>query len=621
MNITNTISLDFGRETLPIRVFAKQGDVNSRIVEIMPLNLGLPMTIPAGTTARLQATKPDSTQVVNDCTISDGKIYAELTAQVQSVAGIVVAEIGLYNGDTLLSSQIFYVNVKESAYNEDIVLSSNEFKSLVEAFNAVDNINAWVEQTATGATIYVTDKYGVTHTAHVDTSTVIDSWDDIKYAVRNGLGPILFPVGTEFTVDKEVQLAISVGAENTGVTSATIDEATFLHKMGEAHDGHYETVFDGDEWRDEHNNVIILSDYGITPTGTPAVDDKIIVAETASHITFVVRDHDNDGIGPADPHYTHSMVLEAKNVYSNSAGTQVGLQFDAPEALYYCSEALSAGTYNFTWTYAGGSIVADTYQFTLNEAVPAGGQIVIGTNSNSTALTSCKVSTYATPGATAAIESNIAITSGNGGTSLGTTNPTDSSDEDLNCCQRIMWGSNNYAQSGMRQWLNSDKTKGTFWAATNKFDRPTSWAASADNNYAGFMHGLGDDFLGAVLTAKAPCRTNNTGVMETDSLDGTEFNPNETYDVEDKFFLLSRPEIYGTWDSSSLKDGELMDYYDGTTNAEKIKRDVGGTARYAWLRSPYPGYAIGVRNVHTDGSLYVSNALNAIGAAPACLIG
>ena len=184
-----------------------------------------------------------------------------------------------------------------------------------------------------------------------------------------------------------------------------------------------------------------------------------------------------------------------------------------------------------------------------------------------------------------------------------------------------MWGSNNYAQSGMRQWLNSDKTKGTFWAATNKFDRPTSWAASADNNYAGFMHGLGDDFLDAVLTAKAPCRTNNTGVMEVDSLDGTEFNPNETYDVEDKFFLLSRPEIYGTWDSSSLKDGELMDYYDGTTNAEKIKRDVGGTARSAWLRSPGPGYASGVRIVYAAGSLNGDYASSALGAAPACLIG
>ena len=196
-----------------------------------------------------------------------------------------------------------------------------------------------------------------------------------------------------------------------------------------------------------------------------------------------------------------------------------------------------------------------------------------------------------------------------------------SSDDNLNCCQRIMWGSNNYAQSGMRQWLNSDKKTGTFWAATNKFDRPTSWAASADNNYAGFMHGLGDDFLGAVLTAKVPCRTNNTGVMEVDSLDGTEYAPNETYNVEDKFFILSRPEIYGSYDSSSLKDGELLDYYDGLSQSDLIKRDKGGTARYCWLRSPYPIHARNVRVVYTDGSLSNLIAYYAYGAAPACLIG
>ena len=621
MNITASITLDFGRDTFPVRVFAKQGDQESRFVEVIPLKLGQPLSIPAGTVARLGATKPDNTQILNDCTITDGKIYAELTEQMLSVSGTVIAEIGLYQGVTLLSSQTFLVNVRETAYDEDVIMSSDEFKSLVDAFHAVDNLNAWVEQTPTGATIYVTDKYGVTHSAHVDTLMSVQGWDDIKYAVRSGLGPILFPVGTEFTVDKEVQIAISVGAENTGVTAATIVEETFLHMIGEAHDGHYETIFDGDEWRDEHNNVIQLSDYGISITGTPAADDKIIVAETASHIIFVVRDHDNAGIGPADDHYEHSMVIEAKYVYSNNSGTQVGLQFDAPEALFYCENALAAGTYNFTWIYAGGSIVADTYQFTLTQAVPAGGQIVIGTNSNSTALTSCKIATYATPGATAAIESNIAITSGNGGTSLGTTNPTSSSDDNLNCCQRIMWGSNNYAQSGMRQWLNSDKKTGTFWTATNKFDRPTSWAASADNNYAGFMHGLGDDFLGAVLTAKVPCRTNNTGVMEVDSLDGTEYVPNETYNVEDKFFLLSRPEIYGTWDSSSLKDGELLDYYDGLSQSDLIKRDKGGTARYCWLRSPTPTGAHNVRLVDTDGSLNRNGAYGAYGAAPACLIG
>ena len=135
------------------------------------------------------------------------------------------------------------------------------------------------------------------------------------------------------------------------------------------------------------------------------------------------------------------------------------------------------------------------------------------------------------------------------------------------------------------------------------------------------MHGLGDDFLGAVLTAKVPCRTNNTGVMEVDSLDGTEYAPNETYNVEDKFFILSRPEIYGSYDSSSLKDGELLDYYDGLSQSDLIKRDKGGTARSCRLRSPNPGYAHYVRLVGADGSLNDYYASSVLGAAPACLIG
>ena len=109
--------------------------------------------------------------------------------------------------------------------------------------------------------------------------------------------------------------------------------------------------------------------------------------------------------------------------------------------------------------------------------------------------------------------------------------------------------------------------------------------------------------------------------MEVDSLDGTEYDPNETYNVEDKFFILSRPEIYGSYDSSSLKDGELLDYYDGLSQSDLIKRDKGGTARSCWLRSPNPYNAYGVRIVYPDGSLNYYSAYSAHGAAPACLIG
>lgn len=124
--------------------------------------------------------------------------------------------------------------------------------------------------------------------------------------------------------------------------------------------------------------------------------------------------------------------------------------------------------------------------------------------------------------------------------------------------------------------------------------------------------------MNAVAVAVIPCRTND--VYEVDSLDGTTFAKSVTYNLRDRFFLLSRPEIYGSWDSSSLKDGELLDYYDGLTNAERIKYDSFGAARGAWLRSPFPSGGNSERHVYTDGSLISNHAYNAYGAAVACII-
>lgn len=537
MQIISKIYLDFGRSTLPITVFAKQYDQESRYVEIVPLNSGQPYALESGTVARLQVTKADGTQVINEATIDGGEIYAELTAQALAAEGVAVAEIGLYKNSSLLTSQSFYIDVKATAYDTDKVQSSNEFKSLIEAFNAVDNLNAWVEATPTGATIYITDKEGVTHSAHIDTLNAISGWSDIMYAVRSGLGATLFPVGWEFE---------------------TLD-----------------------------------SDTGLT-------------------LVWVVCDHNKHTAVSGKLSYT--MTIRLKTVYSNANGDYKSLVFDAAEALYYCSEALAAGTYNFIWNYDTGSVVSGTYQFTLTQGVPAGGQIVISGSSNGTALTARTIATYASVGDTAAIESGLAITSGSDGTNLGTANNTSSTSENLNCAQRVIFGSNNYAQSAARQWLNSANAAGLVWSPTNKFDRAPSWAAT----YNGFMHGLPADFLAAVQTAAIPCRTNS--VFEVASLDGTEFTTNTVYTLNDKFFLLSHPELYGTYDSTAVKDGEQLELFEGLSNTERIERDAAGSARYSWQRSPHPSYATNERFVNADGSLSHNGAINARGAAPACII-
>jgi hypothetical protein len=584
MQLTHSIALDFGRDTLPITIFAKQYDKESRFVEIVPLECGKDYTLESGVTARLQLTKPDGHTVLKTATITNSVIKVELTEQTLAVAGTAVAEIGLYKGNSLLSSQIFYIEIKRAAYNPDAPASSDEYPALIDALGKVEtsvgsansaaaaanaaatkaetaaggadtaagaansaaaaaneaaegaeNVNISATQTTTGADITVTNREGKQTTVHIDTLTAVNTWEDIKNAVRLGLGEKLFPVGYEFT---------------------TLD------------------------------------------------------ADTTQNIIWVVRAHDHHTA--ANNKLTHTMTLETKNVYSLSSGAQKAVQYDATEAFYYAEQELAAGTYNITianqaWYTADNG---KTFQFTLATAVPAGGQLVFVMTYNAT-LEGKSVKSYANKTTTTALET-VTLTEGSEGTSLGTTN---GSSPNVNHMHRAIFGSNNYAQSAVRQWLNSAAVAGSVWTPTNVFDRPASWATS----YNGFMHGLPADFLAVVQPAVLDCRTNS--LFEVESLDGAAFAINQLYSLKaDKFFLLSRPEIFGNWDSESYKDGTQLEYYNGLTATERIKRDAAGTARSAWLRSPYPSGAGSARIVNSSGEVNSSSAYNGNGVAPACII-
>ena len=124
MEIRQKINLDFGRDTMPITVFAKQNDNKTRYLEITPLNCGQSYNLEGGITPRLQLTKSDGHTVLNDATIEDGVILVELTAQALAAAGVAVAEIGLYKGEELLSSQNFYIDVERGAFDKDAPTSS-----------------------------------------------------------------------------------------------------------------------------------------------------------------------------------------------------------------------------------------------------------------------------------------------------------------------------------------------------------------------------------------------------------------------------------------------------------------------------------------------------------------
>lgn len=289
----------------------------------------------------------------------------------------------------------------------------------------------------------------------------------------------------------------------------------------------------------------------------------------------------------------HTMTIQQHDLLPST-------QFDASEAFYYAEAELPAGTYNFTLATAYNSWAEGTYQFTLTKPVPKGGQLAISGYADA-AMTARQVRSYANQTTTTATES-VAITAGSGGTNLGTFG------EGLNHSHRVSYGSNNYKESAMRQFLNSSAAAGSVWTPQTKFDRPPSWQTSL----AGYKAGLDQNFLAVVGKVVLPCSANNIYEAPDSSI-----AKGEKYTLNDEFYLASRAEIFGSHD---VNDGTvLFPFYEGAGNADRIKYRDGSAANW-WLRTPVSGYAHFVRRVLSDGTVNYDGAHGASGLAPACTI-
>ena len=204
------------------------------------------------------------------------------------------------------------------------------------------------------------------------------------------------------------------------------------------------------------------------------------------------------------------------------------------------------------------------------------------------------------------------VTEGTGGQGLGTLTTAGDFSNNLNSIQRVRYGSNNYKESAIRQWLNSDKAAGSVWTPQTKFDRPPTWAATAD----GFMYGMDADFLAVIGKTHIVVSRNTV-------CDGGGYD-----EMDDYFFLLSRREVYMGNEVSGIIEGEPYPYYSdysdlsaaGTgADSNRIKYR-NGSAQYWWNRTPNSGYGNYVRNVITTGAMYYYGAYYSSGVAPACNI-
>ena len=342
-------------------------------------------------------------------------------------------------------------------------------------------------------------------------------------------------------------------------------------------------------------------------------------------LTWDVLDYDKHELVDADT--TKTMCVGMHNIFIY--GT---MPFCAPQLMYWSENGLPAGTYKLTLDhaqYAGGTLYDGTYMFTLAKAIPADGGFrhtkpVGGWQSSyeKADILGNYITTYGARPQRSAIESGVTFSEYDGTTEctdLGTftaRSRTYYTEDDTvnggkrNFTERQAYGSNRWRDSVYRQWLNSTASAGTtgngvsnWWTPQSVFDRAPRGA-----NSAGFLYGLDPSFVAAMGKVKVI-----TALCDCDKVDGA------TQDITyDKVWLQSMTEVFGNT-NNSISEGVRLAYWNGSTDADRIKYH-NGTARYWWLRSPYPPVAGYVRGVGSSGVLGNYEASNVGGVVPACCI-
>lgn len=284
-------------------------------------------------------------------------------------------------------------------------------------------------------------------------------------------------------------------------------------------------------------------------------------------------------------------------------------EFDTKEKFYYVDESvfpsgMPAGTYHFTCQGRTSPRTADNgvdFQFTLQYGISVGGYIMLDTSVSSN-LNGSYLRVRAT--ATAGYDRERAqITVGSEGTYLGT---SDGNTPFMNQIMRAMGGSNMYAESNVRQWLNATGGPNAWWQANDLFDQPPTYP-----QFAGFLHDMDSDFVDAVAVTNVSCRANSAYVRPG-------YTTNSVYTVADKFFLPSRDEM--GLGADGVAEGTVWAMYDGTDAASLRRKDTNQNQCNWLLRSPYPNTVASIRYVNTRGAISNAESFYQFAVSPACVL-
>ena len=171
MEYIQDLILDLNSNTSYTTVGVKQGDHQSRILNIHLTQNGEDYIIEEGVTAYFRFRKPDGKAIVNTARIEENTIHVGLTSQMLAAPGRGYADITLQQGATVLSTVSFIIIVMAAPGVLEQIVSSNEFGYLNDilagANDTIYESEAWAIGTRGGTPVesqydvLVSDKTGL----------------------------------------------------------------------------------------------------------------------------------------------------------------------------------------------------------------------------------------------------------------------------------------------------------------------------------------------------------------------------------------------------------------------------------------------------------------------------
>lgn len=288
-----------------------------------------------------------------------------------------------------------------------------------------------------------------------------------------------------------------------------------------------------------------------------------------------------------------------------------GVQFSHQRAFLACPDGLAAGTYHFDFAKAWGNNVKPgiSYQFTLTKPVEKGGRLAGCYEAPDTAPTSWKVYSYGANGIT--LNETVTVTVGSGGTNIGTI-PFEKRSGNLNSVQEMAYGWNRWKTSALRQWLNSNKSKGQWWTPQDQWDICPDQLANKD----GFLCGMPEKMLNSLKKVKISTFANTVNDEGVEDITYDYITVPSIGQIYAKTQIAGEGNPHTYWKRRSGKATPHAWYQD---NPNMITYSVANktSAQNVRLRSAHRGNPTNAWFVNSSGRISdYSNASNAFACSP-----